>query len=82
MRGRGLGRRLLWEALAFCRECGYQAVVLRTGSALTAAIHLYQSAGFRKVEEKSDRHWGVDVVVQKYELIFERATTPATASRD
>jgi GNAT superfamily N-acetyltransferase len=67
-RGTGLGKRLLEAAVAFCKDCGYSDVVLWTESALTAAAHLYQSAGFRKTEEKPGRMWGVDLVEEKYEL--------------
>jgi ribosomal protein S18 acetylase RimI-like enzyme len=67
-RGVGLGRRLLDEALAFCRAIGYEVVVLWTESALAAAARLYQSVGFRKVEEKAGLLGGVEVVEEKYEL--------------
>jgi GNAT superfamily N-acetyltransferase len=67
-RGRGLGKRLLNEALAFCRECGYADVILWTESVLTAAARLYRAAGFRKTEERPGRLWGVDLVEEKYEL--------------
>jgi ribosomal protein S18 acetylase RimI-like enzyme len=67
-RGSGLGRRLLHEAVAFSKERGYASVILWTVSALAAAAHLYRAAGFRKVEEKAGRLWGVDVVEEKYEL--------------
>jgi ribosomal protein S18 acetylase RimI-like enzyme len=67
-RGLGLGKRLLGEAVAFCKGCGYAEVILWTESALTAAARLYRSAGFRKTEEKSGRVWGVDLVEEKYEL--------------
>jgi ribosomal protein S18 acetylase RimI-like enzyme len=67
-RGLGLGKRLLGEAVAFCKDCGYADVILWTESALTAAAHLYQSAGFRKTEEKPGRTWGVDLVEEKYQL--------------
>jgi ribosomal protein S18 acetylase RimI-like enzyme len=67
-RGAGLGRRLLHEAVTFARHCGYRAVVLWTVSALAAAAHLYRAAGFRKVEERPGRKWGVDVVEECYEL--------------
>src|SRR5262249_30806362 len=40
-RGAGLGKRLLAEAVAFCRGSGYAEVMLWTESALTAAAHLY-----------------------------------------
>jgi GNAT superfamily N-acetyltransferase len=67
-RGAGLGRRLLSEALAFCKEAGYRSVFLWTVSALTAAARLYLAAGFRKTEEKPGHVWGVDVVEERYEL--------------
>ena len=67
-RGIGLGKRLLDEAIAFSKSCRYRSIILWTVSALTAAAHLYQSAGFRKVEEKPGHMWGVDVVEEKYEL--------------
>jgi GNAT superfamily N-acetyltransferase len=69
-RGAGLGRRLLGEALSFAGDCGYERVILWTVGALTAAAHLYRAAGFRKVEEKAGRMWGVDVVEEKYELVL------------
>jgi GNAT superfamily N-acetyltransferase len=67
-RGCGLGTRLMGEALAFCRACGYAEVMLWTESALAAAARLYRAAGFRKVEEKPGRMWGVDLVEEKYQL--------------
>jgi N-acetylglutamate synthase-like GNAT family acetyltransferase len=54
-RGAGLGRRLLREALAFCRASGSRSAILWTVRALTAAAHLYREAGFQKVEEKYER---------------------------
>jgi GNAT superfamily N-acetyltransferase len=67
-RGRGLGKRLLHEAVDFCRQAGYQSIFLWTVSTLTAAAHLYQAAGFRCVEQKSGRLWSADVVEEKYLL--------------
>lgn len=71
-RGAGLGRRLLDESLAFCKECGYGHVLLWTVSTLAVAAHLYRAAGFIKTEEKPGRMWGVDVVEEKYELRLGR----------
>ena len=67
-RRRGLGRRLLAEAIAFSRQQGYETVFLWTVSALTAAAKQYRAAGFRKTEEKPGMMWGRDVVEEKYEL--------------
>jgi N-acetylglutamate synthase-like GNAT family acetyltransferase len=68
MRGHGLGRRLLTEAIAFSRKQGYETVFLWTVSALIAAARQYRAAGFRKTEEKPGTMWGKDVVEEKYEL--------------
>ena len=79
-RGLGLGKRLLHEAVAFCRQAGYATIILWTVSALTAAAHLYRAAGFEVVEEVPSRPWGVAVVEQKYALDLKRphpASAPA-----
>ncbi len=73
MRGQGLGRALLHKALEFCRQRAYESVFLWTVSALTVAARLYQRVGFTKVEERPGRLWGVDVVEEKYVILF-RAT--------
>jgi GNAT superfamily N-acetyltransferase len=67
-RGLGLGRRLLHEAVEFCKGHGYESVLLWTVSSLSAAARLYQLFGFTKVEEKPGWRWGVDVVEEKYVL--------------
>lgn len=67
-RGMGLGTKLLREAVDFCASRGYTSICLWTVSALTAAAKLYRAAGFQKVEEKSSKPWGVDVVEEKYLL--------------
>jgi len=67
-RGIGLGKQLLNESIVFCRSSGFKTVMLWTVSALTVSAHLYESVGFRKVEEKPGRKWGVDVIEEKYEL--------------
>jgi GNAT superfamily N-acetyltransferase len=76
-RGKGLGGRLLDQALAFSREKGYERVILWTVSALTDAARLYRKAGFRKVEEHPGRPWGRDVVEEKYEMaVSDIGTSP------
>jgi N-acetylglutamate synthase-like GNAT family acetyltransferase len=67
-RGIGLGKKLLIEAVAFCQGMGYKSVFLWTVNLLTAAAHLYHSAGFQKVEEKPGNPWGVPVIEEKYVL--------------
>jgi ribosomal protein S18 acetylase RimI-like enzyme len=67
-RSLGLGRRLLHEAVAFCRRCEYEYVFLRTIRVLTAASHLFRSVGFGKVGERPGERWGVAVVEEWYVL--------------
>jgi DNA-binding MarR family transcriptional regulator len=48
-RGMGLGRRLLTELERYARQAGAAAVRLETNRALTEAIQLYRSSGYREV---------------------------------
>jgi N-acetylglutamate synthase-like GNAT family acetyltransferase len=68
LRGRGLGRRLVEEALAFCRDAGYSSVFLWTVSTLPIAARLYRSVGFHEIEELPHELWGSMVTEVKYEL--------------
>jgi putative acetyltransferase len=46
-RGKGLGRQLLNQALAFAREQGFKKVELETHTKMEAARALYRGAGFQ-----------------------------------
>jgi N-acetylglutamate synthase-like GNAT family acetyltransferase len=72
VRGLGLGRRLLGEAVAFCREAGYREVYLWTVDDLALARKLYLEQGFGLVEEKRHVLWGRTVNEQKYRLAPDR----------
>ncbi len=67
-RGQGLGRRLLNQALDFCRAAGYQTVLLWTVRGLQAATHLYRSAGFRITEAHTASLWGRTITEERYDL--------------
>jgi len=68
LRGRGLGDRLLREAIGFCRRCGHASVYLWTFQGLDAARRLYERHGFRLVEEREGRQWGERVLEQRFVL--------------
>lgn len=68
VRGYGIGRLLVEEAVAFCRECGYSSVFLWTVRGLAAAAHLYESAGFQLTEEKTHEIWGAMLTEQRFDL--------------
>jgi len=68
LRGHGLGRILMQEAIRFCQEHGYRSVFLWTESRLTAAANLYRATGFQLTEEKTHELWGTVVTEQRYDL--------------
>jgi ribosomal protein S18 acetylase RimI-like enzyme len=68
VRGAGLGRRLLDEAMAYSRAQGLESLFLMTVGGLDAAAHLYRSLGFRLTAERAVRQWGKDLVEQRYDL--------------
>ena len=71
VRGRGLGRRLVEDALDFCRDVGYSSVFLWTVNTLPIAAQLYQSVGFKQTDELTHELWGSTVTVVRYELALK-----------
>lgn len=67
-RGRGIGKRLIDECLAFSKRAGYKKIKLWTQSILVEARRLYDNAGFTLVEEKPHHSFGHDLVAQVLEL--------------
>ena len=67
-RGVGLGRRLLQEAVEFCRDSGFKSVFLWTLEELNRAAHLYEQAGFRRTEQKTHEIWGRLRTEDRYDL--------------
>ena len=67
-RGKGLGRRLVDQCIAFARAAGYRKLVLWTQSNLAAARHIYKTAGFRLAKRQRHREFGVPLVGEYWEL--------------
>jgi GNAT superfamily N-acetyltransferase len=67
-RGSGLGRKLLREALEFCRDSDFRSVFLWTLAELKTVGHLYEQAGFRKTEQKTHEIWGTVRTEERYDL--------------
>ena len=67
-RGRGLGRRLMIEAVGFLASSGAASCYLDTFAGLDAARHLYEAVGFRLTEEQAATSWGTPVTEQRFVL--------------
>ncbi|MFL5045831.1 MAG: GNAT family N-acetyltransferase, partial [Xanthobacteraceae bacterium] len=67
-RGLGIGARLVDECVRFARQAGYHKITLWTHSVLTAARHIYQSAGFQLVDTKCHEEFGKKLVGETWEL--------------
>jgi N-acetylglutamate synthase-like GNAT family acetyltransferase len=76
-RGHGLGRRLVDECVRAARAAGYRKLMLWTNGALAHAAHLYRDAGFRRVAEERQTHFGREQVEQTWELDLKAARASA-----
>lgn len=70
IRGRGLGKGLMKDAIEFSREAGYGKAILWTLDALEAAASIYRSMGFKLVEEEYREKWGHVFKHQRYEMVL------------
>ncbi len=68
IRGRGIGKWLVEEALDFSRISGYESIFLWTVETLYIAANLYRSVGFVQRERLTHEIWGSTVTDVKYEL--------------
>jgi GNAT superfamily N-acetyltransferase len=66
--GWGIGRRLISEAVDFCRQAGHPRLYLWTFEGLDTARHLYESFGFRLIDQHSFDQWGAVLNEQKFVL--------------
>lgn len=67
-RGRGIGRRLVDEAVAFSRAAGYRRIMLWTQDCLVSARRIYEGAGFVLTREERHHSFGADLMGQYWEL--------------
>jgi GNAT superfamily N-acetyltransferase len=79
--GLGIGRRLILEAVEFCREAGYDRTILWTFKGLDRARALYESAGFRIAAEHDIRQWGNSITEQMYALDLKAGSGAPESNR-
>jgi GNAT superfamily N-acetyltransferase len=68
MRGQGLGKRLVNECIEFAKAKHYQTIVLWTNDVLTAARHIYETTGFKLLDESSHFSFGHQQKGQNWSL--------------
>ncbi|MGD0031710.1 bifunctional helix-turn-helix transcriptional regulator/GNAT family N-acetyltransferase [Paenibacillus illinoisensis] len=67
-RGMGIGKKLIREAMGYCKQKGYSNVFLETTEDQKTAIAMYTKQGFVKIKEQQNDAWGVRHIEQTYEL--------------
>ncbi len=68
LRGKGMGLRMVEEAVAFSRRSGYSSVFLWTVSSLITATSVYRRMGFTLTETKTHELWGAVRAEERYDL--------------
>ncbi len=76
IRGKGIGNRLIAEAVDFCRRKEYPRIFLWTFDGLHPARHLYEKFGFRQADQVEGRQWGKQVLEQRFVLELHRGGAP------
>jgi GNAT superfamily N-acetyltransferase len=66
--GRGIGKSMLTEGLAWCRARGYRTVFLWTVEGLPASRAMYDAAGFRVVHRVEDARYSMPLTSLRMEL--------------
>jgi DNA-binding MarR family transcriptional regulator/GNAT superfamily N-acetyltransferase len=69
-RGKGIGKLLVEQCVAFARDAGYERMRLWTHSIQAAARKLYAAAGFEIVESEPHHSFGKDLVSEIWEVRF------------
>jgi len=67
-RGLGIGSRLVNECIKFAQQVGYTKMTLWTNNILSAARHIYEKAGFRRVSEQPHKSFGQNLVAETWDL--------------
>lgn len=61
-RGLGLGKKLLNDAIDYCKEKGFKTIGLGTAGDLTTALAIYKKLGFEIIAQSENHEWRNNVV--------------------
>lgn len=67
-RNKGIGNKLMQEAINFCRNRGYKKITLGTIKDLKIARKIYSKTGFKLVNSEKHFMWGQDLTEEQWEL--------------
>jgi len=70
LRGEGIGKKLINDAIKFTKENDYTSIFLWTVNLLEIANKIYTTIGFQLTDEKTHTMWGKYLIEQRYELVF------------
>lgn len=70
-RGLGIGKKLLNDAVDFCREKKFKNVFLLTTSLQDKALQMYKMTGFELTESTEVKEWGKSFNEERYDLKLE-----------
>ena len=70
----GIGKKLISQAVEFCRLKKYSKIFLWTFEGLDAARRLYEQQKFRLSEVHEVVQWGQHIKEQKFELVLQEMT--------
>lgn len=69
LRGSGVGRILISEAMQFAQQQNFEKIYLTTFKGLDSARHLYENMGFKLIQEKTASTWGKEITEQRFEWV-------------
>lgn len=68
--GKGIGSKLISEAIEFSKLRQYRSIFLWTVELLQNAGGIYEKLGFKLTESNSQELWGRELIEQRYQLDF------------
>ena len=74
-RGLGIGKKLLTNAIDFCREKKLNNVFLLTTSLQDKALQMYKMRGFELTKSEEVHEWGKTFYEERYDLKLSRITS-------